>query len=465
MTLRSVRSYARSFDGGAPSRVIEVHADELTAHRLQAPSRIRARDVAHLYTRQYHPNVETLALPPHTVRAAMAPAALQRHGSETYLSLRAAVSAWWARTEPSERETVSGHRGGDVGRFLRAARHSGTIATHRPSRDGEGSTLTVPVGTLGYLRHVGHFLPAAVLLNTHFFLFDPHELDGPFAAVGDPVGMLATRGRIRQPPILPRATLIRSGAGWTVARLGADDLEIDLPDGTTVRPGSRSGPDLVYRGQAGGEDAPAIGAALQVLLQGRSATVVGSGDALAVPHGAIALSWRSPPPPDLLRALLARPTVDYRVPSIPDLVTAVQAGPRLLADGEVVVHEASFVHERFRTLGMRNGTSPLVFPADHDRTRAARVGIGVTRTNSLVIVAVQGTSSSSGSGPDRPTGCTLGELAEALAEAGAVDALNCDGGGSAQAFLGAGALLASSDTRTVGGALFDRPVPVAACVP
>lgn len=464
MTTRSVRSYARSFDGGAPSRVIEIHADELTAHRLQAPGRIRARDVAHLYTRQYHPHVETLALPPHTVRAAEAPAALQRHGGDTYLSLRAAVSAWWARTEPSEREALSGRRGGDVGRFLLAARRRGSIATHRPAREAEGPMLTVPVGTLGYLRQVGHFLPSAVLLNTHFFLFDPSELDSPFAAVGDPVGMLATCGRIRVPPILPRATLLRSGAGWTVARLGADDLEIDLPDGTTVRPGAPGGPDLAYRGQGGGEHAPAVDAALQVLLQGRSATVVGSGDALAVPHGAILMSWRSPPSAGLLRALLARPTVGYRVPSIPDLVTAVQAGPRLLADGDVVVNEASFAHERFRTLGMRHGTAPLVFPADHDRSRAARVGIGVTRTNSLVIVAVQGTSSSSGTGPDRPTGCTLGELAEALAEAGAVDALNCDGGGSAQVFHGAGALLASSDTRTVGGTLFDRPVPVAACV-
>jgi hypothetical protein len=465
VTLRSVRSYARSFGGGAPCRCVEIHADELALHRLQAPSRIRARDVAHLYDRLYHPNVETLALPPHTVRASAAPAALQRHGDETYLSLRAALSAYWARTEAPEREASAGRRGDDVGRFLTVARRRGSITTHRPSRDGEGPTLTVPVGTLGYLRHVGHFLPTALLLNTHFFLFDPTELDSPFAAVGDPVGMLATHGQIRQPPILPRATLIRSGAGWSVRRLGVDDLAIDLPDGTTVLPGTSGASSLRYRGQgAAGERAPASEATLEVLLQGRSATVLASGGGLTVPHGAIALSFTSPPGPGGLRALWARPTVGYRIPAIPDLVTAVQAGPQLLADGEAVVRDASFGDERFRTLGAVDATAPLVFPADHDRTRAGRVGIGVTRTNSLVIVAVQGTSSSSATGPDRPTGCTLSELAEALAEAGAVDALNCDGGGSAQVFRGAGAVLASSDSRAVGGALFDRPVPVAACV-
>jgi hypothetical protein len=177
------------------------------------------------------------------------------------------------------------------------------------------------------------------------------HLQGVLRRAADPVGMLATHGQIRQPPILSRATLIRSGAGWSVRRLGVDDLAIDLPDGTTVLPGTSGGSVLRYRGQgAARERPPASGATLEVLPQGRS-------------------------------------------------------------------------DERFRTLGAMDAT-----------------------------------------GPDRPTGCTLSELADVLAEAGAVDALTCDGGGSAQVFRGAGAVLASSDSRAVGGALFDRPVPVAACV-
>ena len=93
--------------------------------------------------------------------------------------------------------------------------------------------------------------------------------------------------------------------------------------------------------------------------------------------------------------------------------------------------------------------------ADRARIASAVAGIDEYRGNEGLI-AIGGSRS--------PTGCTLLELAEALIEAGAVDALNCDGGGSAQVFAGSGVLLASSDARGVPGAVFDRPVPVAASV-
>lgn len=488
MSARSVRTYARRFGGAAPCTVVEIRTDHLETHRLQAPSRIRARDAAHILALQTGQSVETLALPSLTVRSSAAPTELRRHAEDTYPSLRGAVSAWWSRTDPTERTELLAHGTGEVARFITALRRRGLIASYRHLVDGAPPRLLAPVGTLGYLRQLGHALPGALLLNTHFFVYDPRELDSPLAAIGDPVGMLASRGQIQRPPILPRATLLLARGGWQIQHVGAADLAIDLPDGTTLRPGtgtdadtdtdasSARGPDagaanaaarpsLRYRGDAtAAGSAGTSDAACAVYLQGRHVSLVRSGSVIPAPHGGLVLAFATRPPEALLEALVARPAVRYRVPRIPDLCTALQVGPQLVRGGAIVIGAASFRDERFQTLGSSDPTAPLAFPADADRTRAGRVGIGVTRENALVIVAVQGTSSLSDRGPDAPEGCTMTELAELLVEAGAVDALNCDGGGSTQVFAGPGALLGSTDARAVPGAMFDRPVPVAAAV-
>ncbi len=479
MSVHSVRVYRRSFGAGPPCRVIEIRADHLDLRRLQAPSRLRARDAAHILALQTGASVEALALPSLAVRALRAPAALRRHGGDTYPSLRSALSAWWARTDPHDREALLGRDSGDLGRFVAHLRRRGLIATHRHLVAGELPRLLAPIGTFGYVRQLGHILQGALLLNTHYFLYDPRELDNPLAAIGDPVGMLASHGQIRVAPILRRATLTLAGGRWQVQQLGADDLAIDLPDGTTLSPMATDGPQLRYRGDTAQADV-ASGAAerprpsvspsareasvpdCEVCLQGRYVSMIRRGGALDPPHGALVLSFATPPGERLLRTLEARPTVQYRIPRIPDLNVALQAGPQLIRGGQVVLHQASFVAERFRTIGTADPTAPLVFPTDTDRTRAGRIGIGVTSTNSLVILAVQGTSSLSDTGSEAPLGCTLTELSEALLEAGAVEALNCDGGGSTQVFAGPGVLLSSTDARAVPGALFDRPLPVAA---
>lgn len=482
MSPPSVRVYQRAFGAGAPCRVVEIRTESLMPRRLQAPSRVRARDAAHTLALQTGHSVETLALPSLTVRSSEAPAELRRHADDTLPTLRSAVSAWWARTDAPTRAAQLARADGEVARFLIGLRRRGLVAWSERLVAGAPPRLLAPIGTLGYLRHLGVAQPSALLLNTHFFVYDPRELDSPLAAIGDAIGMVASHGRVQRPPILPRATLTLSIEGWQVQHVGADDLAIDLPDGTTLQP--RSEPDhgtaaatlvasadaperpvLVYRGGASTrpEERPQR-PAYEVCLQGRHVSLLRSGRAVQAPHGALLLSFQTPPSKTLLQALEARPVVRYRVPRIEGLTTALQVGPQLLRGGEVVVDTASFRDERFQTLGSHDPTAPVTFPTDVDRTRAGRVGIGVTRSNTLVIVAVQGTSSLSDGRPDAPEGCTLVELAELLLEAGAVDALNCDGGGSTQVFAGSGALLGSTDARAVPGATFDRPVPIAAAV-
>lgn len=447
----------RAFGGGTPGRVVAMHTDMLDLRRVTMPSRERAREAAHLLAGITGESSATLALPPATISARNAPRELRRHGPDHYLTLRAALSAWAARTGTAA--LAADRAQTPTGRYLRALHARAAIATSEWRVDARPATRVVPIAGLAPLRHLGAAGSRALAVNSHFFLFDPRELDAPTAAFGEPVGLLAYAGRIANPAVLPRAALVHAGGRWRVEHLGLDDLLIDLPGGLTVDAGEPHAARVRYRGD--GLLDTEWSCAVEACLQGAHVSVLRDGGGLRLPHGALAIAFDDELPSAVRDALATGARVRYRLRHLPDLHTALQGGPLLLRDGDVVVDAESFRRERFETLGSADPTAPLVFPADADRTRAARVGIGVRRDGSLVVVAVAGRSSLSRREGNGASGCTLLELATVLRDHGAVDALNLDGGGSAQVCHGSDAVLSSSDTRGDPNASFDRPVPVA----
>lgn len=89
------------------------------------------------------------------------------------------------------------------------------------------------------------------------------------------------------------------------------------------------------------------------------------------------------------------------------IYTALQAGPMLVRDGRAMV------------------STQGDFPGDIRRGRAPRSAVGLTREGDLILMAVDGRSSTA-------AGATLSELANYLVEAGCWTAMNLDGGSSTQ---------------------------------
>ncbi len=127
--------------------------------------------------------------------------------------------------------------------------------------------------------------------------------------------------------------------------------------------------------------------------------------------------WNDPPP-NRRGEPIAR--LSYGEAQVWDVRDAVGAGPALVANGEVkvTVDEEIFF-----------GTS---IPEVHPRTAAGRTADGA-----LILMVVDGRQAAS-------RGVSLEELAALLRDAGAVEALNLDGGGSS--------------TLVVNGTLVNRPV-------
>jgi len=134
----------------------------------------------------------------------------------------------------------------------------------------------------------------------------------------------------------------------------------------------------------------------------------------AVPHIAFTAPWHT------LRASLqvdgTAVRIDHREGLAADAAgDLLQAGPLLIRDGEVVYRDG-VDSEGFSAADGQ-------FDSDITAGRHPRAAIGVTDGGVLALVA-DGRS-------DEDAGLTLGELAAAMADLGAIAAMNLDGGGSA----------------------------------
>jgi hypothetical protein len=157
------------------------------------------------------------------------------------------------------------------------------------------------------------------------------------------------------------------------------------------------------------------------------------------------------------------PLVEYAFDTGQRIRQALQGGPLLLQDGKLALSDNSFRDEQFLISrqtqdGYMVGVVPTDYPLDIDRTRAGRVGLGIKADGDLVVVAVDGVNSGMGTERDS-AGATLVELAEHLTSAGAVHAINLDGGGSTQAFVDGGLLTQPGDRRGQPGLIYERMIP------
>jgi hypothetical protein len=128
-------------------------------------------------------------------------------------------------------------------------------------------------------------------------------------------------------------------------------------------------------------------------------------------------------PFDRVRACLSVDGATVAIARRSDLPSApagdlLQAGPLLVRGGAVVRGDAE---------GFSAGAAQ--FDSDITDGRHPRAAVGVTRRGEVLAVACDGRA-------DDEAGLTIGELAEAMAALGAVQAMNLDGGGSTSLVCG-----------------------------
>jgi len=193
-----------------------------------------------------------------------------------------------------------------------------------------------------------------------------------------------------------------------------------------------------------------------------------AGGGLDIPQNGFVLSFaQGVLSPETQAALRAQPVVSYRFVrgEHQDIVQALQVGPLLVQGGRTAITPTRLAEEEFWVdrLGddgrMQIGVAPTEFPDDVDRTRAGRVGLGVDREDRLVLVGAPGVERKAKRLEADSHGVTLVELADLLVDAGAVEAVNLDGGGSTQVFFLGGLATVAGGRLGLPGVQYERMAP------
>jgi len=352
----------------------------------------------------------------------------------------------------------------------------------------------IPIGRQGFLGDFVRRERPRIAFNSAFFLLEHHDFLSFHSALGEPYGLFVQDGTICRPPLYWRGTLCcRTNGQWEVERFSLEDVSIALPDGTLVVPqAAHIGSGFPFALNVPAEVTAytrAYGIASHGRVLGRTPTAAGrveltivddrvtswkDGGNLTIPQNGFVLSfaprllsaaaWRV-----LKEALYAHPRVVYRFAheTQQDIVQALQVGPLLLRAGQPTLSPGRLAEEEFwidrqgDDGAIEIGVVPSDYPDDVDRTRAGRVGLGVDRAGGLVLVGVTGANKATRQAGVDSFGATLVELADLLAEAGAVESVNLDGGGSTQVFFMGGLATVPGDRRGLPGVHYERMVPSA----
>jgi len=347
----------------------------------------------------------------------------------------------------------------------------------------------LPVDRLGFVREFVWRERPRIAFNTAFFLLEHDDFFSHHSALGEAYNLWVRDGVILRPPLYRRGAFYQTAEGrWHSGRFSLADMTLRLPDGTDLVPAGSGLPGLPFT--LNPDDAAQIAvytracglvahghplrrtptAARRVEFTVVDTRVVGcaTGGGLDIPQNGLVLSFAADVlPAESLDHGLPRVRYGFAHQDQRGIQQAIQAGPMLLKGGQIVISAGSLAQEEFwpTPLGHTDledaGVVPTDYPDDVDRTRAGRIGLGVDDQNRLIVVAVPGTER----GTHRPqadsSGATLLELAEWLAQAGAVDAINLDGGGSTQLFYRGGLATVPGNRYGMPGLQVERLVPAA----
>lgn len=278
-----------------------------------------------------------------------------------------------------------------------------------------------------------------IVSNAHFFIMEIAEMGSPNSFLGQPYGTLVTNGKVDLPPLYRRPVFFIDSEGKShIKEMSVKDAAV-LIDGVEYR--NRNNCEIYMRPDY--ETTP-VQAGCDFAIINRNIVSQKNGGGVFVPEGGFVLHVSEDFSPDNLE-------VDYRLPIEADF--AVQVGPSLVENG-VAITEAKGQYNHYENL-----VPPKTFATEWKNTPAPRIGIG-EKDGNLIFIWAGGTNTMYYNPGRDNRGFTLDEMAKIFEEFGANNALNLDGGGSAQLLTYGGKYIKLGDRRGISLIEFERPTPV-----
>ena len=303
-------------------------------------------------------------------------------------------------------------------------------------------TTIIPVAnSAGYLTETDP--DARLKVNSSFFIMDPIDCRTVYDHVGAPFGLFVKNGIVAHPPLFSREALL-------VRRDGS--VSITQPDirNLTVRIGSRTfvhGKNARFYTRPQRQYSPAgkralviIGTRVEGICQGRT----------AVPCSGFVLCPEEP--------CDVQPGDPVAYGGMEEIVFGIQVGNSILRDG---IPTDRFV-SRFYNIRKPWSTPfpPSLYPLNFNKARAARIALGADKDGIPMLLWAEGAAKLGHIPGVDSCGASLADMTRLCEAVGMYNAVNLDGGGSAQMLVNGQRSLMLSDRAKENYAESERPVPM-----
>ena len=325
--------------------------------------------------------------------------------------------------------------------FVEALERSGSISTACGKLPFK---KIIPVGNgLGFLSETER--EAAFKCNALFFVMDSFDCATPFDHVGTPVGLRVKDGSVLNPPLYRReALLIRQDGSSTVEIPDIRKLEIGF-GGKRYLHGRNA--ELFTRPlcsrtkRCRGWDTVIVGSRVAGVCENGNTPVPASGFVIRTEER------------------IASPGDTAAFYGMEGIRFGLQAGNSTAVGG---IGTKSFVSSFYNIRDPRQRVPypPSLYPHRYAGDRAARMAIGIDGDGDPTVIWAEG-AAKIGHEPGKDScGATLLEMTRYCLDAGVVNGINLDGGGSAQILLRNERSLLISDRNAGDCSEMERAVPL-----
>ena len=285
---------------------------------------------------------------------------------------------------------------------------------------------------------------AALKVNASFFIMDCFDCATVYDHVGTPFGLCVKDGNVIHPPLYNReALLIGKDGEVKIRHLDVTDLDIEI-NGHHFRHGQNA---TVYS-RPENIRAPR-GKSIYLVITGCQIVAV-SKRPTAIPASGFVLC------PNETVEIPAGANVIYH--GLESVIFGIQVGNSILINGK----KTERFHSRFYHIRHLEPVPfpPSLYPMDFDKARAARIALGADADGKPVLLWAEGAAKIGYVPGQGSCGASLKEMAEICIQAGMKNAVNLDGGGSAQIMLHNQRMLQISDRDAHSLSESERPIPL-----
>lgn len=311
---------------------------------------------------------------------------------------------------------------------------------------GKGSEVVfVPINAkMGFLSRQKK---EPCIVNSHFFLMDPTDLDSPYCQLGTPYGLALKDGVVMMPPLNHRPVLLVDKQGSsTIQHIELTSLTVEI-DGVHYihnknavfhfRPEQRQTPKHI------GTD---------IIITEDCVIAIKRGGSAIIPMAGFVISVDS---------LLDISDTKVTYHGLEGYSFGIQVGPSMMKDHKMIESlDCPFYNKEKDKVPFPSTVYPLPF----ETARAARIAVGTNAEGEAVFIWGEGAGKLKYKPKQDSTGCSLLELAKFCALQDYDDILNLDGGGSAQILWEGVRHMQISDRYDTSDLEAERPVPSALIV-